>query len=126
MRLNLAVALSVYAIGGMLPAQPAAGEPDKTQGVAIMSAVVNSNGTLFSGTGGVSSTRIAAGTYRVAFPRSVEDCTWVASLGNVGGEGNALGTVSASVALVPEELTLFVDGNANFSGNVMLVVFCPR
>ena len=76
------------AIGTTLAQQPrlspsaAASPGDRTLGMAIMSASVNPDGTLAGGYGAgvVGALRWGAGSYDVAFNRSVEGCTYVASL----------------------------------------------
>ena len=62
-------------------AEPAFAAPDKTLGMALMSAVVDEFGALKRGSGSVSSEKIANGRYVVLFNRNVRDCTYVASLG---------------------------------------------
>jgi hypothetical protein len=57
-------------------------------------AVVNTDGTLLRGTTGVTSLRINAGNYRVAFGKDISQCSWAgvqvevtaAQLGNIGIE----------------------------------------
>jgi len=53
--------------------------PDQTLGMALMSAVVEANGTLISGTGVKNVTHTGFGAYLVQFDRSVAGCTPVAS-----------------------------------------------
>jgi len=53
--------------------------PDQTLGMALMSALVNSNGTLLGGAGATSSNQHSTGRYRVFFNRSVLGCGYVAT-----------------------------------------------
>jgi hypothetical protein len=73
--------LSTLALTATLAASPAAldAAPDQTLGMALMSAVVEANGTLISGTGVKSVTRTGLGGYLVQFDRSVAGCAPVAS-----------------------------------------------
>ena len=74
--------LSTLALTATLAASPAAldAAPDQTLGMALMSAVVEANGTLISGTGVKNVTRTGLGGYLVQFDRSVVGCTPVAGL----------------------------------------------
>lgn len=73
--------LSTLALAATLAASPAALEaaPDQTLGMALLSAVVEANGTLISGTGVKNVTRTGVGGYLVQFDRSVAGCAPVAS-----------------------------------------------
>src|SRR5688572_4789338 len=68
----------VYPVPSQSPSRsgvaPAAA--DQKLGMALMSAVVASDGTLVAGAGAVSVTRLNAGVYNVAFERSVVGCTF--------------------------------------------------
>jgi hypothetical protein len=71
--------LSTLVLTATLAASPADAAPDQTLGMALMSAVVEANGTLISGTGVKNVTRTGLGGYLVQFDRSVVGCTPVAS-----------------------------------------------
>jgi hypothetical protein len=73
--------LSALALTATLAASPAVldAAPDQTLGMALMSAVVEANGTLISGTGVKNVTRTGTGGYLVQFDRSVAGCAPVAS-----------------------------------------------
>lgn len=103
---------------------------DQTLGMALMSATVESDGTLVRGAGVASSFRSGTGNYDVRFSRSVADCTCTASLG-------------ASGSAVAYSAQNFISANCPFgaSGNVRvwiklngvdanypfhLIVFCPK
>lgn len=60
--------------------------------VGVLWAQVNGNGTLFSSSGGVSSSRVNLGDYEVDFGRTVSGCAAVVSqgAGNVGGSNGAI------------------------------------
>jgi hypothetical protein len=61
------------------PVKPAAA--DNTLGMALMHAVVISNGTLARGSGVLSAERNSLGFYFVSFDRSVVNCNHTATLG---------------------------------------------
>ena len=69
------------ALAAALVAAPASirAAPDQTLGMALMSATVEANGTLISGTGVKNVTRTGTGGYLVQFDRSVAGCAPVAS-----------------------------------------------
>jgi hypothetical protein len=55
---------------------------DKKLGMALRSAVVADNGTLVSGAGAVSVTKIAVGVYNVLFERSIAGCSFSVTAAN--------------------------------------------
>ena len=74
MRLRPA-ALCAAIIGGSLLASPATAAPDQTLGMALLSAEVDSNGTLTTaGSGASSATQLETGHYEVHFVRNIEGC----------------------------------------------------
>ncbi len=95
---------------------------DKTQGMAIMSAVL-SNGALAWGAGVVSSSRESLGRYLVIFNRDINPgCSPVAS----SGSGNRVAGVTGPVV----SNGVYIESR-DFAGNlqdsqVTLVVFCPN
>jgi len=72
---------STLALTATLVAAPVSirAAPDQTLGMALLSAVVEANGTLISGTGVKNVTRTGVGGYLVQFDRSVAGCAPVAS-----------------------------------------------
>jgi hypothetical protein len=102
---------------------------DNTLGVAVMSAVVGSDGVWARGTIGTSSLKTAGGTYTVQFPRDVSACAYVATLGDTSTAlpptGSALVSRSGS-----SSSTVFVE-TLNTAGSLAdapfhLVVFCDQ
>ena len=120
MRLKSAAILGV-AIGGTLFAGPVAAAPDQTQGVALMSAIVNADGSLKSGTGVVSSERIDAGIYEVRFNRDIRDCVPVATVFEIGF---AQLSEPAAGTLVNVGTHTANGGLSDFPFS--LLVFCPK
>src|SRR6185437_12672333 len=51
---------------------------DKTLGIALMSAIVDFQGTLISGSGATAASRTSEGQYTVMFDRDVSACTFAA------------------------------------------------
>jgi hypothetical protein len=114
---------------------PAFAAPDDALGVALMFAVVNSDGTLDRGSGARSVSQDGAGKYRVVFDRDVSECVYPATTGipfsasSSGGSPLSEGvTHVASLAGVPEGV--FVT-TYDFAGNLAsrsfhLMVFCAK
>jgi hypothetical protein len=126
-------ARTVYAaaIAAALLASPVVAAPDRTQGVALMSATVAANGNLVRGSGVVSSIREAVGSYIVTFERPIDTCV---AAGNVSqGIGVEFqrpvpGSVSAAFLGEPNEAMVVVtdaDGQNDDLG-FQLLLFCPK
>lgn len=64
------------------PAAPPAA--DGTLGVALLAALVQSDGSLLSGSGATGATRLGTGTYEVDFNRDVTGCYYTATPFNAG------------------------------------------
>jgi hypothetical protein len=127
MRFLLALVLAA-AIGGILWAGSTAAAPDQTLGAALMSAVVDADGTLVRGGGATSVMRVANGTYVVTFSRSVVECTYVASLG-LTGTNNIPPSGSASVVARVPNIVLVVTTDStgsNVDTAFHLIVFCTQ
>ena len=58
-------------------------------GTSLLSAVVDTDGTLVRGSGATSSINANPGSYRVIFKRNVRQCTYVATIGIPGSVGTA-------------------------------------
>jgi len=87
--LNLRVALRRAAVAvliGILVMMPRhlRAAPDDTNGMALLSAVVNLQGALVRGSGVMSFNRQAAGFYSIMFDRSIDQCAFSASMEEVG------------------------------------------
>jgi hypothetical protein len=113
----------------LLPA-PAWAAPDDSLGMALMSAVVNDDGTLARGAGAVSSQKIDNGKVVVVFNRNVRECTYVATLGfantnslGIGGTVDVRGySADVNAVLVLTSSTAPSPSNMPFH----LIVFCAR
>jgi hypothetical protein len=79
--LSAALVLAALALAGL--SEPVDAAPDKTLGMALMSAVVNLDGTLIRGSGVVSVDHPSVAFYRVWFDRPINNCTGVAGPGNI-------------------------------------------
>jgi hypothetical protein len=74
------------AIGCALWTAPVSAGPDGKLGMALMSAVVDSNGSLARGTGVISTFKlggIGSGTYSVSFDRNITSCTYNINIGSI-------------------------------------------
>jgi hypothetical protein len=90
----------------------------------VLSALVSSGGGLQRGVGAVSSTRVSAGSYRVAFDRTVSLCSYQVTPANVGQNLTAQATIdSANPARVFVSLRNAETGNRT-SGTFQVAVFC--
>lgn len=97
----------------------------KSLNEVVMWAFVNSNGTLFRSSGGVSSAQLGTGSYNVTFPRAVNTCAINAT--NAADDGVdpavseiAVSAISASVARVSTANSAGTAANDEF----MLQVTC--
>ena len=104
---------------------------DKKLGMALMSAVVAADGTLASGSGAVSATKLTAGVYNVAFERSVAGCSFSATSAtandNSGVQDNLVMALHLQTASNGIQIqTLNQDGGALRDGSFHLLVFCPK
>jgi hypothetical protein len=88
------------------------------QDIGVLSAQVNADGTLFSSSGGVTASRLSAGTYEVDFGRNIATCAYYATQGegNAGGAPGAImgvtdrsGNAEAVFATVRTNANAFVD-----------------
>ena len=103
---------------------------DNTLGMALMSAVVSSNGTLVRGSGSTAATRTGPANYYVTFERSVRDCAITASVGRTTAPGGYFyGTASANYDAgspnVMYVLTRTPEG-VGADNDFHLLVFCHK
>ena len=99
-------------------------------GVSLLSAVVDTDGTLVRGNGAKSSTNVNPGSYRVIFKRNVRQCTYVATIGIPGSVGTAIpgeinvagDAVDVKGVFVDIQDSTGVDENHPFH----LIVFCNK
>ena len=119
----LAVSIGVNAL-----TSPAPAAADKSLGMAVMSAVIASNGTLVRGAGAVSATRLAAGSYTVTFNRSLADCSFLGGIGAGKAPGHASGYVIAvNPALELDTVkvrTQAISNGADTDGQFHVQVIC--
>lgn len=128
---NVALVLSATIIaggflaGGALAARHRSGgeAADNTLGVALLSAAVLGDGTLFQGAGALSVVANGSGNYRVKFVRDLVGCTAVASSRTNTGLVQA-----ADLSVSDDEIQVWttdfsgVPGDRSFS----LLVFCTN
>jgi hypothetical protein len=97
-------------------------------GTAVLSAVVNADGTLARGSGVTTVDKYGTGNYGVKFRRNVRNCAYVASIGLSGSSGTES---NASIDVVGDNASangVFVD-TEDFAGTQAdrgfhLIVFC--
>jgi hypothetical protein len=124
------IPIPAYAFAFALSTTPALAQSpqaaDQTLGMAILSGVVSSNGTLMYGDGATSAERTSVGTYQVTFNRTVARCTPVAS-----GNNNAILRVGLqSTPGFPgdnKQAVLAEDAAGNpKDATFALIIFCAR
>jgi hypothetical protein len=128
-RITIVVAVT-FAAGlttGLLAVQPARTAPDRTLGMALLSAAVDSDGTLVHGAGVASSSRISAGTYLVRFDRNVRNCT---SAAVHAGSSSLFGDINVVVAWPSSpsaNVTVYTSNPGGpTNGPFHLIVFCAK
>lgn len=121
--------LSSLALTATLAASPAALEaaPDRTLGMAIMSANISTGCVLARGAGATGAALNATGVCNVEFSRNVRDCTYAATIGHPGLTMSPAGEIAANPS---SNTTVFVR-TRDSSGTLTdlpfhLIVFCPK
>jgi hypothetical protein len=94
---------------------------DQTLGMALMSAAVNSAGTLLRGTGAVSASRSEPGIYAVVFNRDIVACIANANVGNDGNTTLIPYAVSLTLG-INNQVLVRMDIDRPF----YLLVFCHQ
>jgi hypothetical protein len=97
------------------------------QDVGVLFAQVNSDGTIANSSGGVTGTRIGAGTYEVDFGRNIQSCAYVMTQGEAaaGGAGGAItGVTDRSGNAEAVFATTRTNANALADRAFQLVVVC--
>jgi hypothetical protein len=97
-------------------------------GTAVLSAVVDADGTLARGSGVTTVDKYGTGNYGVKFRRNVRNCTYVATIGLSGASGTE---TNSSIDVVSDNASVngvFVD-TEDFAGTQVdrgfhLIVFC--
>lgn len=99
-------------------------------GSAIMSAVINADGTIVRGEGVVSSELSGTNGYAVAFGRNVAGCSFQATVGQPGSSGvqpPSIATVAGSIANANAVFVATFDSdNAAAPRPFHLLVYCGR
>lgn len=115
-----------FVLASVVP--PLRAAPDRTDGMALMSAVVNADSSLARGAGATGAEKILTGNYAVRFARDVRDCAYVVSTGSSEVYTWADSTASAaSYAFDPAGVFVSIrDANdVNFVDRPFhLIVFC--
>jgi hypothetical protein len=116
---------------GPAPAREAAAPlaPDGTLGMALLSAAVNSNGTLARGSGVTSTASLGGGSYQVIFDRNVTQCVYVATIGDPSN--SAAGPGQTDVAQRAGNVNGVFLRTSNSAGtftnlSFYLLVFCNK
>lgn len=102
---------------------------DNTLGMAILSAVVNSDGTIARGAGATASSRIVTGQYEVDFGRDVSGCAYVSTVGSPTAGASARGqpTVAPRSGNSDGVFVETQDSTGNdYSLPFHLIVFCAK
>jgi hypothetical protein len=128
LRVVLRYGIVAALIGGlvMVPRHVRAAADD-TNGMALLSAVINLQGELVRGSGVASFNRQAAGFYSIMFDRSIDQCAFGASMPDLG-----FAVVQAALKdLQTGRIGLVVntrqsDGTTSDDIGVSVVVFCHR
>jgi hypothetical protein len=87
------------ALSCLIWSTPVLAAPDGTRGMALMSASIEADGSLFRGVGVVSNTHLGganSGLYQVLFERDVTECFYVATLGRGTADNAANGFIEAT------------------------------
>jgi len=99
-------------------------------GMAIMSAVVNADGTLARNAGATSATAFGSGQYEVIFERDVTACTYVATIGLSATSGSSSPGFVTVVgrAGAPNGIFVTTDDATGASLNLgfHVIVFCNQ
>ena len=129
---SLAKCILAAALAGTSLA-PAAGAPDQTQGVALLSVNVSATGTVEQATGVVSVVPLQTGVKAIAFNRPVLGCTPVASvrvdLANPALSGPTGFVTVSRISNVPEAVIVTTRSAGTTEPQSLpfsLVVFCAE
>jgi hypothetical protein len=136
--LALAASLLVVTANAAAPSPPRASDRPEisvpppraaTLGMALMSAVVNAQGTLVRGAGAVSTTG-GDGQYEVVFDRNVTACAYTASVASPDTDIPADGASVVLSVLIDNPNALFVRITQDQVGFALrpfqVIVFCAR
>jgi hypothetical protein len=97
--------------------------------MALLSAVINADGTVVRGAGVTSASRAGPGNYEVIFNRNVSDCTWQGTIAGPGAGTTAIGLIAINL-LAASPNGLFVrtadTSNTVTDHQFQLIVFCAR
>jgi hypothetical protein len=101
--------------------------PDDTNGMALLSAVIDFHGELVRGSGVATFNRQAAGFYSIMFDRSIDQCSYSSSMTDVGYavvQAALKDLQTGRIGLVVN--TRLSDGTTSDDIGVSLIVFCHR
>ncbi len=136
-RLGIAAFFTLFGILLASLAGPVSAAPDKTFGMAMMFASVQTNGQLIGGAGAVDAESFTTGGYTVTFERSVAGCAYLATqsfgIGSisppaVSGEAR-IGFQTAPVTNDPAKIVVtarVTSSQALAITSFHLFVFCPK
>lgn len=110
----------------VVPSPPGA---DGTLGMAILSSVVKSDGTIFRSAGATAATQLATGEYEVDFDRDVSGCAYISTVGSAtaGAVDRGQSDVAPRVGNPNGVYVETLDSGGNYySLPFHLIVFCVK
>jgi hypothetical protein len=122
--------ITALIIGGLTTAaSESRAAADNTLGMALLSASVNSDGTLARGVA-TGANKLGTGLYEVIFDRDLTTCSYTVSPGIAANGGSLLATFSQAEGRAGNADGVFVELQ-NQAGNTVdapfhLIVFCPK
>lgn len=131
------LAVSTLGLAVLVAAVPASAKnaapeaTDNTLGMALLSAAVDQNGTLYQNSGAVSATKVDTGLYSVTFNRSVVGCSIAGTLGSPIplGAPDAVGQMNVTPLDSAADTIRVRTSNATGIGtnkNFHVILFCAR
>jgi hypothetical protein len=119
-----AVLAAGMSIGALTSAVHSA--PDHSLGMAMMSAIVDYQGTLVSGAGATAASRTSQGQYTVTFERDVSACSFAATSTFQSEMIGASADSAANVARVYSTFPMNGGGASASDSGFNLLVFCTK
>ena len=98
-------------------------------GMAMLSATVDSNGTIVRGAGTTGSTYVGVGSYEVDFDRDVSGCTYASNIGQTVSSGQSEGQSNVAPRSGNAEGVLVVTTDSAGNSTDLpfhLIVFCAK
>ena len=126
-----ALTLCAAGWGAFHDIRPAAAAADGSQGMSLMSAVVGHDGALKYGAGAESAVRLQAGYHKVAFNRSIAQCTMTGNTGSYSASaGSGIGVVTLQHSPeAPNIAIVLINYSVNlaaYDSNFHMMVFCHK